>query len=42
MDRGICHLSGREVHIWNAISQCDSRELTARDAVPLAIWAVFR
>lgn len=29
------------LHIWNAISQCDSREVTARDAPPLAISAVF-
>ncbi|RXT49851.1 hypothetical protein [Bradyrhizobium betae] len=29
------------LHIWNAISLCDSREVTACDALALAIPAVF-
>ena len=29
------------LHIWNAISRCDSREVTARDTLSLAISVVF-
>jgi len=34
-------ISARRLHIWNAISLCDSREVTARDTLSLAISVVF-
>lgn len=39
--QGDDHSSSLHLHIWNAISQCDSREVTARDKAIVGHSAVF-